>query len=165
MLASLIFLLATNNLLESNMRKRLSRQAAHQYSKRIAWVHCLNCRKSSSTKYLIQKDTKTGRTPNFFLKASVSVTLWSWRYRIRYRQRSSSLWYCCTATDNTNSWMNIRHLLTIGTLKKWLSSLVQWLRLHSSKGEQFFQGRPKYFAVVLKYSFRGNIFYRGPNLM
>ena len=42
-----------------------------------------------------------------------------------------------------------------------LSSLVRWVRLHSCKGEQFFQGRSKYFAVVLKYAFRGECILRG----
>ena len=40
-------------------------------------------------------------------------------------------------------------------LNKWLFSLVRWVRLHSSKGEQFFKGRSKYFAIVLKYLFQG----------
>ena len=39
------------------------------------------------------------------------------------------------------------------------------VNLHTWKGEQFFQGKSKYFAVVLKYSFRGgNVFYAGPNI-
>ena len=35
------------------------------------------------------------------------------------------------------------------------------VHLHTWKGEQFFQGRSKYFAVVLKYSFRGERILRG----
>ena len=43
--------------------------------------------------------------------------------------------------------------------------LGRWLHLHTWKKEKFFQGKSKYFAVVLRYLFRGNVFYRGSNLM
>ena len=103
------------------MSKRLSSQAAHQHSKRVVWVHCLNCRKGSSTKYLIQKDNKTvlqivSLVDVFFSKPQCLLL-----YGLDDLHATESgadgavLASGIAARLHFNSWMDIRHLLTIGT--------------------------------------------------
>ena len=147
---------------------RQSSQAAHQYSKRIVWVHCLNCRKGS-TKYLIQKNNKTGLqilslVDGFFFEASESSVCLDNLHATESGADGAVVASGIAAQlrIHINSWMNIGHLLTIGT-----SGFPAWYGGYTCthpRGNIFFRVGPNILGLFWNICSRGNVFYGGPNL-